>query len=142
MAKVHVCVKIYILTLLTCVDVPEVVNLTANQTDPCTITVQWEEPFLLPGLSVSYTVSVYLGNITVSVHNVSTTTFTYHPTTGSGVYTVQVRTFNGTLTGDATNATVYAGICVYYHSLDYFKMSPVIFVTIFPHGCNNQFTQL
>ena len=34
------------------------------------------------------------------------TTFTYHPTTGSGVYTVQVRAFNGTLTGDAINTTV------------------------------------
>ena len=81
-------------------------SIEATQIDPCTITVQWEEPFLLPGLSVSYRVSVYLGNITVSVHNVSTTTFTYHPTTSSGVYTVQVRAFNGTLTGDATNTTV------------------------------------
>ena len=91
------------------IDVPEVANfIQNNQTDPCTIIVQWEEPFLLPGLSVSYTVSVYLENITVSVHNVSTTTFTYHPTTGSGVYTVQVRTyaFSGAQTSEAINTTV------------------------------------
>ena len=90
---------------------PEIVNLRSNQTDPCTIAANWSIPALLPGLSVSYTVSVYLVD-TVSVHNVSTTTFTYHPTTGSGVYTIQVRAFNGTLTGDATNTTVeyYYGI--------------------------------
>ena len=87
------------------VDVPAITSLEANQTDPCTITVQWKKQFLLPGLSVSYTVSVYSVD-TVSVHNVSTTTFIYHPTTGSGVYTVQVRAFNGTLTGDAINTTV------------------------------------
>ena len=85
-------------------------SIESTQTDPCTITVQWEEPFLLPGLSVSYTVSVYSVD-TVSVSNVSTTNFTYHPTTGSGVHTVQVRAFNGTLTGDATNTTVeYVGM--------------------------------
>ena len=90
-----------------CIDVPEVINLTATQTDPCTLSANWTIPALLPGLSVSYTVSVYSVD-TVSVHNinVSNTTFTYHPTTGSGVYTVQVRTFNDTLTGDATNTTV------------------------------------
>ena len=95
------------------IDVPEVINLAANQTDPCTISANWSIPALLPGLSVSYRVSVYyLEDTTVSVHNVSTTTFTYHPTTGSGVYTVQVRAFNGTLTGDATNTTVeYVGMC-------------------------------
>ena len=88
-------------------------SIESTQTDPCTITVQWEEPFLLPGLSVSYTVSVYSVD-TVSVYNVSTTTFIYHPTTGSGVYTVQVRAFNGTLTGDATNTTVeYVGTSAY-----------------------------
>ena len=100
--------KFFILQLNTCihVDVPPISSgLVATQTDSCTITVQWKEPFLLPGLSVLYTVSVYSVD-TVSVHNVSTTTFTYHPTTGSGVHTVQVRAFNGTLTGDATNTTV------------------------------------
>ena len=97
------------------VAVPEVINLTATQTDldPCILSANWSIPALLPGLSVSYTVSVYLEDITVSVHNVSTTTFTYHPTTGSGVYTVQVRAFNDTLTGDATNTTVeyHNGMC-------------------------------
>ena len=101
--------NVSMILFIVCVDVPEVINLTATQADQCTITANWSIPALLPGLSVSYTVSVYyryLEDITVSVHNVSTTTFIYHPTTGSGVYTVQVRTFNGTLTGDATNTTV------------------------------------
>ena len=92
------------------IDVPEVINLTATQSDPCTLSANWSIRALLPGLSISYRVSVYLEDKTVSVHSLSTTTFTYHPTTGSGVYTVQVRTFNGTLTSDATNTTVDVGM--------------------------------
>ena len=99
----HSFIKFYI-------DVPEVINLTATQSDPCTLSANWTIPALLPGLSVSYRVSVYLEDKTVSVYSLSTTTSTYHPTTGSGVYTVQVRTFNGTLTSDATNTTVDVGM--------------------------------
>ena len=91
-------------------EINPVSNIETNQTDPCTITVRWKEPFLLPGLSVSYTVSVYYGGDIVSVQNVSTTTSTYHPTAGSGVYTILVVAFNGTLTSKATNATMNAGI--------------------------------
>ena len=88
-------------------------NLYSTQADPCTSTIatNWSIA-LLPGLSVSYTVSVYYLGHKVSVFNVSTTAFTYHPTTGSGVYTVKVKAFSGTLTGEATNTTVDVGMCI------------------------------
>ena len=72
-----------------------------------TIVVEWNDPFLLPGLKVSYTVSVYLGD-TVSVHNMSSTGFKYD-LADNGIYKIQVVSFNGTITSEA--ATTYVTYC-------------------------------
>ena len=86
-------------------NIPAVTDLQATVQDHNTIAVQWVEPPLLPGLSVLYTVSVYFED-TVSVHNVSTTNFTYYPTIDNGVLTISVRAFSDAAMSDATNTTV------------------------------------
>ena len=75
------------------------------------ISVQWRKPFLLAGLRVEYRVSVHLGHV-VWVHNVSTTSFTYHPM-DNGIYTIKVISFNGTVTSEAAHTTVTYCTCMF-----------------------------
>ena len=56
---------------------------------------------------------MYLGDVAVAVHTVSTTAFAYHPTTGGGVYTIEVEVSHYSLISEAASITVEYGIlCV------------------------------
>ena len=51
-------------------------NLTAQQQDQCSILIEWEPPYLLPGLSMSY--KVYINKEMIQ-DDISTTNHTYYP---------------------------------------------------------------
>ena len=72
-------------------------NLTAvEQQDHCSILIQWNPPYLLPGLSVTY--KVYI-NGEIIQDDISTTNYTYF-LVDNGLYNVTVTNFYDTLTGN------------------------------------------
>ena len=71
-------------------------DLIAKQQDQCSILIEWEPPFLLPGLSVSY--KVYIDEKIVQ----DDTNYVYCPEElTNATYDVVVKAFNGSIIGDA-----------------------------------------
>ena len=77
-------------------------NLTAVQQDQCSIFIQWNPPYLLPGLSVSYKVYV---NREMIQDDISTTNYTYYPF-DEGVYNISVQGFHQLIHGDVATTMV------------------------------------
>ena len=76
-------------------------NLTAVQQDQCSILIQWEPPYVLPGLNISYNVTIINGKI---INNVTdSTNFTSNYCFDDIVdYCVNVMAFNGAIVGEST----------------------------------------
>ena len=82
-----------------------VVDLTAEQQNQCSLSVQWKAPYLLPGLTVLYNVTIINGekinDITDSTHYTSHYCF-------DGDYCVNVVAFNGTIVGEPIATLMYS----------------------------------
>lgn len=94
-----------------------VVDLTAVQEDQCSISIQWNPPYLLPGLSVSY--DVYINGDLIQ-DDISTTDYTYYPMRlTNATYNVTVRAFNASdsIMGEAISieALYQTGLAWYYN---------------------------
>ena len=89
------------------IDLPSVGNLTVEQCSTC-ILIEWEAPYLLPGLSVSYMVfidGVVQGNISGSNYNYCPMKLT------NSTYNVTVEAFNGSIIGDAARDFATFEVC-------------------------------
>ena len=74
-------------------------NLTAEQDDQCSILIEWEPPYLLPGLNVSYNVTLINGETINNITNSTNFTSNY---CFDGDYCVSVMAFNGAIVGEST----------------------------------------
>ena len=89
--------------IVNIVDTPSVNSFVSEQQE-CAIVSSWKLQHLLPGLSVSYKVSI---NGEIAQENISTTSYTYYPMKlASATYELAVLAFNGSVVGDASAATV------------------------------------
>ena len=91
------------------IDLPSVGNLTAEQCSTC-ILIEWETPYLLPGLSVSYMVFI---DEEIKQDNISGTNHTsYCPEElTNATYDVAVKAFNGSIIGDAARDFATFEVC-------------------------------
>ena len=76
-------------------------NLTADLEwdDQCSILIEWEPPHLLPGLNVSYNVTLINGETVNHVTKSTNLTLDYY---FDGDYCVNVMAFNGAIIGEST----------------------------------------
>ena len=96
--------------LYACIGPPESVsNLQGHQLDYCCVFISWDPPFVLPGLTVQYRISVGTNNRQELISN---TNYTYCPLNlTNGYYRFIVMTANGAGNGLTTN-----NVTLYYHS--------------------------
>ena len=115
MLKVIV-LQLSIISLISLGPPSPVADLTAIHQDQCSILVKWNPPYLLPGLSVSYTVSI---NGNMQEEDIPTTNYTYYPMKlASATYELAVSAFNDSVVGDAsiTTASFTIGMLLVCHT--------------------------
>ena len=79
-------------------------NLTAVQQDQCSILIQWNPPYLLPGLIPSVSYKVYINGEMIQ-DDISTTNYTYYPF-DEGVYNISIQAFHQLILGDVATTMV------------------------------------
>lgn len=86
-----------------------VTELIAKQQDQCSIKIEWEPPFLLPGLYLLYKISTSDG----IEHETNDTYYIYYPenVTRNIMIKVQVKAFNKSIIGigNSTDVTFSTG---------------------------------
>ena len=69
------------------------------QHDLCSTLIQWEPPYVLPGLSITYNVTIINGETINNITNSTNFTSNY---CFDGDYCVNVMTFSGAIIGEST----------------------------------------
>ena len=91
------------------IDLPSVGNLTAEQCSTC-ILIEWETPYLLPGLSVSYMVFIDEERIQDNISGINHTSYCPAELTNA-TYNVTVKAFNGSIIGDTAVELATFEVC-------------------------------
>lgn len=78
-------------------------HLTAVQQDQCTIVIQWNPPYLLPGLSVSY--KIYING--EMQDDISATNYIFYISNiTDAIYNIKVISYNDSISGESSTITV------------------------------------